>query len=87
MIRRLMNSMVRLKNIKKNNMLIECDIIPEDSKEFGHVTVALDTKELKAYSLPNGYEWCRNHIAHVQTALLEMAHDGVIPHEKLVMWN
>lgn len=82
-----MNSMVKLKNIKKNNMLIECDIVPEDSTEYGHVTVAIDTEELKSYSLPNGYEWCRNHVSHAQTALLEMVNSGIIPDEKLVKWN
>lgn len=27
--------MLKLKNIKRNNRVIECDIIPEDSKQKG----------------------------------------------------
>ena len=39
MIRRQLNFMVRLKNIERNSNIIECDIIPEDSIESGHVSV------------------------------------------------
>ena len=41
MIRRQMNSMVRLKNIKKSDGTIECDIYPEDSTLPGHVVVSI----------------------------------------------
>lgn len=87
MIRRQANSMVTLKNIEKNNNLIECDIIPEDSKESGHIAVKVDTNEIESFSLPNGYEWCINHIEHAKTALLEMVKNNNIQKEKLVMWN
>ena len=31
--------MVRLRNLKKSDKIGECDIIPEDSKQAGHITV------------------------------------------------
>ena len=43
--------MVRLKNIERNSNIIECDIIPEDSIEYGHVSVQIDTKKTKWFIL------------------------------------
>ena len=51
--------MVRLKNLKKNSATVECDIIPEDSEQRGHIVVNLVSGELEGYSLPEGYEWCK----------------------------
>ena len=78
--------MVKLKNIRKNKNIIECDILPEDSKEVGHLSVQIDSGEIKEYSLPVGYEWCRNHINHAQKVLLNFVRDNNIQKEKLVMW-
>lgn len=78
--------MVRLKSIEKNNNIIECDLIPEDSKESGHVSVKIDTNEIDSFRLPIGYEWCRNHVEHAKNALLEMVKNNAIPKEKLLMW-
>ena len=41
-----MNSMVRLKNIKKSDGTIECDIYPEDSTLPGHVVVSIKTEAI-----------------------------------------
>ncbi|WP_334160370.1 hypothetical protein [Muricomes intestini] len=78
--------MVRLKNLEKSNITVECDIIPEDSKQLGHIVVNLDSGELENYSLPEGYEWCRNHVHHAQMALYELAKEKNMPDEKLLMW-
>ena len=45
--------MLKLKNIKRNNRVIECDIIPEDSKQKGHVVVDIASGNLREYSLPD----------------------------------
>lgn len=87
MIRRQLNFMVRLKNIERNSNIIECDIIPEDSIESGHVSVQIDSKKIENFSLPNGYEWCRNHVEHARMALLKLVQEDNIPNEKLIMWN
>ena len=78
--------MVKLKNIKKNNSLIECDILPEDSLQSGHIVVDVISAEVQEYSLPKGYEWCRNHVNHAKDKLVELSTENNIPDEKLVMW-
>ena len=79
--------MIRLKNIEKNNNILECDIFPEDSKIYGHIKVNLVSKEIDDYTLPKEYEWCRNHVVHAQKALLELAvSKEPLPKNKLIMW-
>ena len=81
--------MIKLKNIKKNNDIIECDIIPEDSQKAGHLSVSLqddDPYGTVSYKLPEGYEWCRNHVSHAVTGLIEMAKRSEFLNEKLIMW-
>ena len=78
--------MVRLKNIRINGKTIECDIYPEDSSQAGHVVVYTDTKTLKSYTLPDGYEWCMKHVAHVKNKLTEFIGSDTLPAEKVVMW-
>lgn len=81
-----MSTMVRLKNIKKNNSVVECDIIPEDSTDSGHIVVNLDSGELEDFSLPTGYEWCTNHVNHAKNKLITLVKEEYLPKEKLVMW-
>jgi len=78
--------MVILKNIKKNDNYIECDIYPEDSTSCGHILVDTATKDIIEYVLPEGYEWCRNHVNHARFALVEIADQLELPNEKIVMW-
>ena len=78
--------MVRLKNIMKSSSFIECDIIPEDSSQSGHIVVDFISEEIKESSLPDGYEWCRNHVTHAKNKLIELSTKENIPDEKLVMW-
>ena len=82
-----MSSMIKLKNIERNNHFIECDIQPEDSKEYGHLKINLDTGKIDEYTLPKDYEWCQNHIRHAQITLLELVgRDEPLPDNKLLMW-
>lgn len=77
--------MIKLKNIKINNGVIECDIFPEDCKIAGNL--AFDTvKQNVTYTLPDGYEWCKNHISHAVNALLEMVRVAEFQ-DRIVMWN
>jgi len=78
--------MVNLINIQKRESIIECDILPEDSIEYGHIIVDLSSEKVLQYKLPPGYEWCTNHIAHARIVLLRLSEDSKIPNEKLVMW-
>lgn len=77
--------MIRLKNIVKNSNVIQCQIMPEDSKEYGELKVYLSTESFD-YTLPNGYDWCENHVYHAKQALIEMAKSNTIVKEKTIMW-
>lgn len=82
-----MNFMVKLKNIKKSNNTIECDIYPEDSAFPGHIIVSIKTEEILSCKLPQGYEWCLNHASHARWKLMEMLNNNEeITEEILVMW-
>ena len=78
--------MIRLKNIRKNNNIIECEIFPEDCKENGYLSVEIDSEEIVKYELPIGYEWCTNHIAHAERELLDMAKNNNVQKEKTIIW-
>lgn len=78
--------MVKLKNLKKNNTTIESDIIPEDSANSGHIVVDLDQGITIDYSLPEGYEWCINHVNHAKNKLIELAKEEHLSEQYLVMW-
>lgn len=78
--------MIKLKNIERNDDIIECDIIPEDSRENGHIRIDLKKKILKDSVLPAGYEWCTNHIQHAASKLIELSEEKELPEEKLVIW-
>lgn len=78
--------MIKLKNIKKNYDIIECDIIPENSSEHGHIRVDLKRKTLMDSVLPAGYEWCTNHIQHAASELIDLSKAKELPEEKLVIW-
>lgn len=78
--------MVKLKNIVINGNTARCDIYPENSKEKGTVEVDLQTREIISYTLPVGYEWCENHIAHAKWTLLEISESKEIPETKTVVW-
>lgn len=64
--------MLKLKNIVKNENTVTCDFYPEDSKTPGSLTYDIHNRTI-TYTLPKGYEWCRNHVAHAQFALREVA--------------
>lgn len=86
MRRRLMNSMVKLKNIKKNNQIIECDILPEDSEEYGHIVVDLSSHKLISYSLPKEYEWCKKHVFHAHHKLISLSKSNELLTNAIVVW-
>lgn len=78
--------MIKLKNIKIDDKLAVCDIIPEDSTEKGFIEVNLETQEVINFSLPKGYEWCKNHISHAVNALIQMAVSGNVQ-DSVIMWH
>ena len=78
--------MVKLKNIVINGNTAKCDIYPEDSPANGSLEVDLQTREIISYTLPVGYEWCKNHIEHAKRSLIEISESKEIPDVKTVAW-
>lgn len=76
--------MVVLKNIIKNNDYLECDIFPEDSKLPGHIVIS--DEEIIAYSLPDGYEYCLNHVRHAFKRLKEEINKNQFDNSISVIW-
>ena len=78
--------MLRLTNFEKDRESIICDIYPEDSTAPGRLVFDITKGLLASSFLPEGYEWCQNHVAHAERTLQELARDGVLPKERCVMW-
>ena len=79
-----MNTMVTLKNIKRDNDCIICDVYPEDSKLPVHMEVSVRTGDVSQSAFPKGYEYCTSHIRHAKRFLLENADH--LPESRLIMW-
>ena len=79
--------MIKLKNLKRNDAVGECDVYPEDSQQAGHIVVDLNSGSVNEYSLPSGYEWCLNHVNHAAENLVRLLKRDKVPNEYLVMWN
>lgn len=78
--------MIRLINIVRKNDTVMCNIIPEDCKEQGTLTVDLKKEDIQSCKLPEGYEDCRVHVRHACTAIVKDVKNGKLPKERLVMW-
>ena len=82
--------MVRLKNIKLDNNLIEADYFPECEKiKFGHVSLDLNTKERK-YTLVGDYGEGYPHFAFrgLEKIIDKLNNHEIneLPKERTVMW-
>lgn len=79
--------MIKLQNIRKSSNLIECDFLPEDSVEYGHIILDTISGEIIQQHIPNGYGWCKKHLLHAVNALMSMINEDSFPKEKIIMWN
>ena len=78
--------MVRLENIVIGDVSAWCDIYPEDCTQPGRIGIDVENGELLEYSLPTGYEWCRNHVNHARRALIKAVKAEKMPVQMLAMW-
>ena len=78
--------MIRLINIRKSNNVIECDFYPEDSLEVGSVKVDVITEQVVSFTLPLGYEYCRQHVNHAKINLIGMKDQSEFQESILVKW-
>lgn len=77
--------MIRLTQIEKSNNLITCKAFLEGSREAIPLTYHIDTQTFDAFSFPEGFEWCRAHIAQAKRFFDQLG-DKKPPGEKLIMW-
>lgn len=76
--------MLRLKNIKIEKETAEADFFPEDSLESGHLIVDLSTEEIISCNDVPGFGV--SYRGHARQRLVEMAKQGEIRTECVVMW-
>jgi len=78
--------MLKLINIKKNEIYIEADYIPEDSDEIGYVKVDFNKKELLDSRLTSFDEAIATYRRHAFSALLKLAKSNIMPERYPVAW-
>lgn len=78
--------MLKLRNLKRNQAIIESDFYPEDGKQAGHIAVNTTTGEVISKVMPKGYEDTFGYTAHAFRALLKLAENEILPSEYTVMW-
>ena len=78
--------MIVLKNIARNSTRITCDAYVEDCKQAVSLVFDEKLKELEAYSLPDGYEWCVDHIMHARKWLSSLDGKPIEKSTRTIMW-
>lgn len=78
--------MVKLKQIKKNNNKITCDVFVEDCEEAIRVALDMNSGQIEDYTLPKGYEWCTTHMAYVRRFLKTLVDSKNVPEKRTIMW-
>jgi hypothetical protein len=78
--------MLKLINIKKNDIYIEADYIPEDSEELGYVKVDFNKKEILDSRLTSFDEVIATYRRHAFLTLLKLAGKDVLPERYPVAW-
>lgn len=80
--------MIKLKNIWIDGNVVKCDIFPEESSQSGYIEVDMLENKIVDYSLPMGYEWCKNHLQHAKRFIVENFTDirDLPIKDKTIMW-
>lgn len=84
MQRRVMITMLRLKNVKIGSEYAEADFYPEDSQVAGHVVVNLSNGEIISCMDVSGYG--DSYKGHAVQRLIRMAEENDLRTECRVMW-
>ena len=75
--------MVRLRKIERNDIMISCTAFFEDCASPVDLSFDTKKKEFLPFTFPEGYEWCKSHIAHIKRYLLATPD---FPSERNLMW-
>ncbi len=84
---KLVNIMLKLKNIKLNNNTLSAEYHPENSDDFGIVSIDTRTKEVTKQVLAKHDETFPIYLNHAVDVMKKLCGMTEIPHEKLVMWH
>lgn len=77
--------MLRLKNIKVENGVVEADFYPENSVLSGHIAVDVQTEEVISCKRVEGFG--ESYEGHAKNHLIRMAKQNKVEKERLVMWH
>lgn len=77
--------MVVLRNIKRNDNLIEADYFPENDNAKGHISVDTVKNEIIDLIKAKGYEHSSAPL-HAKNELLKLSAVEKLPQERTVMW-
>lgn len=78
--------LVKLENIERNGNKITCIIFVESSRQGLYAEYDCETNTMSDVVLPEGYGWCRSHIAQARFFLKSLIHKEEIPGRKMIMW-
>ena len=78
--------MVKLKDIERNDESITCVAFVEDCEEPINIEFSTENETIHSSPLPEGYEWCTSHIAHVRRALKRMVDENSFVSHTTIMW-
>ncbi len=77
--------MLKLKNIKKDNDIISCDVFPEGDNQKGILKYDLLNKSIIELKMPNDYNYLAPYIVYA-TRYFDKTDLEKIPKEKTFMW-
>lgn len=80
------NIMLRLKNIKRENNFIEAYYTPEDKEEQGYIKIDINTDVVVEKRLTNLDSEVATYFAMARNKLRTIKNDEDLPKNLLVMW-
>jgi len=78
--------MIKMTDIHRENEMIVCCAIVEDSKESIAITLNEKNGEIDAGRLPEGYEWCQSHFTYGVRYLRSLAGNPIEADRCTIIW-
>ena len=80
------DSVIRLKNVKVENNRIVCLGYVEDCEEPIRISVDMDGNG-ESVEMPRGYEWCKSYVKSAERYLIKRYKQGTLKSEMMMMWG
>ena len=78
--------MIKLTEIVRNNGSITCVAYVEDCKQAIPLSFNESNAEFNTITMPEGYEWCKSHIAHAKKYLKSLIGKQIESTERTIVW-